>query len=250
MSSAVELCARGEKIHLPTVLSGGRTRSNSASISAPRPPVPKSASPGQDLLTSQLNDLSRKLVFTEDVVSTINPGVTSYALAKQRASKLYHYKDMLKIGQTKRRIAGGRHNIRGPGKRHLPCHLTHSDMPDIKLRKNRLTHAAPSRKHPLPAESPNTDTKDYVKMLERGAKPLYHSNRDTITLLDNNTVFRKVLQTCYPQPPSNYCLVEKDDPSLNSKKSCCKGRKKWVSLPQSIEVSILGLSLPVHLIYL
>ena len=71
----------------------------------------------------QVSELSRTLVFSEEVVSDISPECVSYASVKGDMRTLFK-PNSLGLGMQKKTMeCVGRHDCRGEPKRHLPCHL-------------------------------------------------------------------------------------------------------------------------------
>ncbi len=247
-SSSEAICAFGEKVCTPSKLEkrgldlpGPRskpTRPKNICLTSSKPVSSKhtSSSREQDIYSSQLGDLSRTLVFSEEAVSTLSPATISYASAKQQASKLFCYHPS-ELG-IQRRVggagAGGRYNTRGPGARHLPCNLGL----DPVWSSRKVEYKKKKKKHVFFEESPSSTvhSKNYVAELGRGAKPVHvAASGESTILLDNASMFRKVLQPSYPQHPGEFSLSNAKQPQ--ERKLCSRGHRRWRSLPLPIEVS-------------
>ena len=320
----------------------------------PRPhDLALSSRPQTHLLSSHLEELSRTLVFSDDAITEISPSAVDYASAKQSTNKLFQRGDIsigLPLIATK---PIGRHNARGPGFRHLPCHLIKDKGRLFKTKEKCLKDAERSSsheksstiasctfteystiKHNLPLVSRSTSipwtdrllgavTRDtarhllnessrlsrcattsslphcktdphttisasscqaplsttsptapitpsslqfypshpqtdelslfqfspipsqfgpapppstFLREVEAGAKPVHLKDRDSIILLDNNEIFRKVVQSCYPQPPKKYCSVAGAEDSTSEGNRHLQAYKKWLDFPQPIKV--------------
>lgn len=251
------------------------------------------------LLTHQLRDLSKTLVFADDALFALAsiPAPCTYASSHQSNRQLFDYQTIsVPMTHRRRRVSKvGRHNTRGSGSKHLPCHLTQSlpfvlrEEPGVgraredwltskgtmedqdwqwEAREGQLTSTAhqhrankahkdqlspisldQDREHSAKAKEVSTvslvaDSKAFVAQLAVGAKPLHLlQGRDSTILLDNNTLFKKVLQPKYPLPPSEYHAdkaakktstleVTSDRPV-----SYLQGQRRWLGLPRLIEVS-------------
>lgn len=79
---------------------------------------------------------------------------------------------------------------------------------------------------------------DYLSECRDGARPVYHVDGDRNRIvLDNGTLFDKVLQETYPLPPSK--VFEAESNRVNSKTlyvASVKGSLKWLDLPQPTKV--------------
>lgn len=222
-----------------------------AALSPPPHPPPRPQAirllsrPPQELLSSQLENLSRTLVFSDDAVSTLAPWTISYASATRKGTRqLFSHSNLGLRKQFKKKTAVGRHDNRGPGHKHLPCHLTVSEYSQPGLATSPLP--GPQRRAkslPAPSEEDedslgelagySAQPRDFVRELEQGAKPVFVRNKRSTILLDNDTLFKKVLQTSYPRSPLAYCSDAK--PVEQGEKRV--PMKRWLALPQNIQVS-------------
>ena len=176
MSSAgeVSLVAEGENVFLPSIDPRGQSSSagagqySSASsghwIPSPEAAhskansllVPKKGVCGSDLLSTQLGELSKALSFSPDAVCALGPDVRkTYASAREDSRALYCHRNITGFTakpSTKKGIGIiGRHNVRGPGKKHLMCNLTKSSefkerkIPKRKVNRSRFLFCRTSR---------------------------------------------------------------------------------------------------------
>ncbi len=140
-SADVSLLAQGENVFLPSLDSRGTTRSTGLQYSSrnsghfiPSPEAePKvntllSRKSGEchNLLSSQLGDLSKTLTFSEDAIHSLGPDTfPTYALAKEDSRGLFSHRRIMgcRTQQFKGIGTVGRHDVRGPGKKHVACNL-------------------------------------------------------------------------------------------------------------------------------
>lgn len=268
MASSNDLLARGESISLsPTGSSRRSNKTSSAWTSSKRsnaslPSVlfpasaRNSAVPRHRLLyTDQVGDLSKTLIFSSDAISSLGSNICTYASAKQSTRKLFTHENMqgFSEGASKRvSITTGRCNTRGSGDKHLPCHLMQPHPPpDVGMPGDRASVPRSSflaarkrlpRQYVSDGEELTSPTpKDYVQQLNAGAKPLHIPGKASTIVLDNNTMFKKVLRASYPQPPTEYFLSndnkEKYTPAKTPYHIQCQGHKRWVDVPHPIQVS-------------
>ena len=220
-----------------------RRHDSSLSPHPTRQPVPR-----HNLLTSQLGELSKTLAFSDDAILALGASpAPHYVSPSSHGSKALfsHHTMGIAISGKKRQSKVGRHNSRGPGSRHLPCHLTQS-LPH-EAEHVGSTDPAPTHKG-SPHRQPETETaketasaqraKTFSSQLESGAKPLHLRGKNSTIQLNNDTVFKKVLQPRYPQPPSSYQKVEKEaEKTVPVPVLYLQGHRRWLDLPQYIEVS-------------
>ena len=86
----------------------------------------------------RVNELSKILSFTEDVVSHRSPASISYTKARESTRSLFKPGDLdMGIGAHLKKTTGivGRHDCRGEPKRHIPCHLQQDE-------RNSLHHGS------------------------------------------------------------------------------------------------------------
>lgn len=238
----------------------------------------KSPASHHDMYSSHLGELSNTLVFSEDAIASLSPGYCSYITAQQDTKELFNHQNMgIALKATKRHV--GRHSSRGPGFKHLPCHLTVQspsftikDAPKGKVKnqhlaskvtkqpfnvekmpslKDKATHrpkvvvggqTLPSvvAMDSFPDELSGNYSKGFVEHLQAGAKPLYVQGRESIIFLDNDMMFKKMLQPRYPQSPIEYQLTpsHRGHP-VTPNRTCVQmqGHKRWMGLPRAIEAS-------------
>lgn len=92
-------------------------------------------------------------------------------------------------------------------------------------------------------EDSDPPKKDYESELAAGARPVFQPGIEHNTiLLDNNTVFQKVLQPTYPEPPEKYMLQSKKDleisPPSQHPVQFHQGHLRWLDFPQPVEVNV------------
>lgn len=264
MASGANLLACGENVFLPPVNPGEVDRSKySPRNSDPGPsalfPTRKPVA-RHDLLNSQLGDLSKVLVFSDDAITALGSNMQSYASGSGKLMQgnrdLFSYRSMPGFREKSRKklaAPSGRHDSRGQGGRHLPCHLmqprdlertvknpsdniTRNDITPQKERARKKTRVVFKDAISLTGELPSD--KSYTKQLEAGAKPLHVQGRDSIICLDNNTMFKKTLQDSYPQPPVKYCKDGEKPSSLDRRLVHFQGHKRWLDVPKPVEVSV------------
>lgn len=218
--------------------------------------APGEKTPRHNKFIEQVADLSKRLVFSDAAISALSSAVCSYESARENSSQLFRFESM-GIDRDKRKQLVGRHDNRGSGSRHLPCHLTQSLPHSTELvgaagepcgqgttsarvtwRQNPLqkdvdVKGEPSAAEPTLLASP--EPKNFMEQLERGAKPFHVRGRESTILLDNNTMFKKVLQPRYPQPPDEYQVAK--TPPVGRPLAVRKGHKRWLDLPKPVEVS-------------
>lgn len=261
---------------------------------SPRPPSGQSPFSGktlggQSLYTRNLGELS-KLVFSEDALSALAtvPAPNSYASAYHTSKQLFdHHTMSVPIKGRRRASKIGRHNARGSGSKHLPCHLTQSlqygrkggrqekvrgdQMKCVSVKDRRETHHAKAREDthiqqlsPLRSldgdkehlvsveggadqvstDNSAADPKAFVAHLTAGAKPVHLPQGTPSTiLLDDNTLFKKVLQRRFPPPPDELAErdTKKDLPAVaitsHQPLAFLQGHRRWLDLPQLIKVN-------------
>ena len=245
------------------------------------------------LYTQNLGDLN-KLVFSEDALSALAtaPAPNSYASAYHTSKKLFDHQTLsVPVKGAGRRKAAkiGRHNARGSGSKHLPCHLTQSlpygkkgggpegvrgyQSAGVSVKDHRRTCHMTAREDtyhyteqlsPLSCQDGDlehmvavergidqastvtsaADPKAFIEHLAAGAKPV-HLPRGTPStiLLDDNALFKKVLQRRFPPPPDE--LAERDTKKapaveITSRQPLAflQGQRRWLDLPQLVKVRI------------
>lgn len=247
--------------------------------------------------THRIRELSKSLVFAEDALSALAsvPAPNSYASAHETSKQLFSHQTMSVPFRCRRRASKvGRHDTRGSGSKHLPCHLTQSlpyateggtqenarkaesaytakessttcnTTKDLTAypRKERLSSLSKDKQHSARAEEGSTvfsvaegissigsvaGPKAFVEHLAAGAKPLHllQGSASTI-LLDDNALFKKVLQPRFPPPPNELHLADRDaektttlEPTPDRRPlAFLQGHRRWLDLPQPIKVSI------------
>jgi hypothetical protein len=231
----------------------------------------------RNVLTHQLGELSKTLVFSEDALFSLSsvPAPGSYASACQASKQLFSHRTMSVPIKGRRRAAiVGRHSTRGPGSKHLPCHLTQSLPSGIKVEAlgERRPHHATREGHRkellldgpikekgvsataakgstdnLVGEGPTGNTRAFVEHLEAGAKPCHLLRGELSTImLDDNTMFKKVLQPRFPPPPSKFHQIDEDSKTISEVTSerpvaFLQGHRRWLDLPQLVKVSPLAI---------
>lgn len=234
--------------------------------------------------THQIGELSKALVFAEDALASV-PAPSSYASAHQTSKHLFNHQTMSVPFRYRRRASKvGRHDTRGSGSKHLPCHLTRS-LPyategarraqeenrkessaytaeesstiyhatkDLAAysRKGQLSSLSKGKQYSATARegsavSTVAGPKAFVEHLAAGAKPLHLlQGRASTILLDNNALFKKVLQPRFPPPPNEFHLADGDAKktlqatSERRPMAFVQGHRRWLDLPQPVEVSM------------
>lgn len=215
--------------------------------------APGEKTPRHNKFSDQVADLSKRLVFSDAAISALSSAVCSYESARESSSKLFRFQNM-GIDRMRKKQLVGRHDSRGSGNRHLPCHLTqllpystvcatgepcslatggHVSWKQNHLQKDVDLEGETSAAGLMLLASP--EPKNFMEQLERGAKPFYLRGRESMILLDNNTMFRKVLQSRYPPHPGEYQVAR--PPDVGRPLAVRKGHKRWLDLPKPIEVS-------------
>ena len=133
ITSGSDFFACGYKVRMPNIqkhVDGGR--SNTPSTARPSPRIKNTHSLRSQARDSgrRVNELSKLLSFTDDVVSHRNPVCISYTKARESTRTLFKPEDLeMGIGAHLKKTKGivGRHDCRGEPKRHVPCHLQPDD---------------------------------------------------------------------------------------------------------------------------
>lgn len=224
------------------------------------------------LFTNQLGELSKKLIFAEDALAALCsvPALSSYEAAQQSSKQLFAHQTIgVPIHCNRRASRVGRHNTRGPGNKHLPCHLTARSGISEQRTTDQLSRTAPSaatgaayRRERSPSKicapsgehSPGyvsagqvgsvVGPKTFTEQMASGAKPLHLlQGRESTILLDNNAMFKKVLQPRYPPQPSTFSQADEDykqtavmGMASHRPLAFIQGQKRWLNFPQPIEV--------------
>ena len=230
--------------------------------------APSERTPRHTKFSDQVADLSKRLVFSDAAIMDLSSAVCSYESARENSSQLFRIHNM-GIDRSRKKQLVGRHDNRGSGNRHLPCHLTQPPPRSTELvsvpgepygqgatgghiswKQNPLQKDASIKGEPSAAEKPSAaeepsaaeltlltspEPKNFMEQLEKGAKPFHLTGRESMILLDNNTMFKKVLQSRYPQPPDQYQVAR--PPAVRRPLAVRKGHKRWLDLPKPIEVS-------------
>ena len=134
ISSGSDFFACGYKVRMPNIQKHvDRGRSNTPSTARPSPRIYKNThsirSQAHDS-GRRVNELSKLLSFTEDVISHRSPVSISYTKARESTRTLFKPEDLdMGIGAHLKKTKGivGRHDCRGEPKRHMPCHLQPDD---------------------------------------------------------------------------------------------------------------------------
>ena len=104
----------------------GRSNTPSTARPSPRRSIHSIRSQAQRDSVRQVNELSKLLSFTDDVVSHRSPASISYTKARESTRSLFKPEDLdMGIGAHLKKTRGvvGRHDCRGEPRRHIPCHL-------------------------------------------------------------------------------------------------------------------------------
>ena len=130
ISSGSDFFACGYKVRMPNIQNrAGSGRSGEASRPSPRKNGHSFRHHSVDS-GKQVNELSKLLSFSDDVVSHRSPQSVTYIKAKENSRSLFRPDDLdIGIGSHLRKTRGvvGRHDCRGEPKRHIPCHLQSDD---------------------------------------------------------------------------------------------------------------------------
>ena len=132
ISSGSDFFACGYKVRMPNIqncMEGGRSNTPSTARPSPRKNTHSIRSQVRDS-GRQVNELSKLLSFTDDVVSHRSPMSISYTKARESTRTLFKPEDLdVGIGAHLKKTRGivGRHDCRGEPKRHIPCHLQPDD---------------------------------------------------------------------------------------------------------------------------
>ena len=251
MATPVDLCARGERVVLSSESSSRKDeRPSAGKYSSPQRKDPISLSPARkptphhSLFHDQIGQLSKTLTFAEGAGASLGVDICSYSTARQNSRRLFTHHNMEIFADEAKHGSSaptGRHNSRGPGDRHLPCHLTHPQgaglvIPPLERRKGgkmskSWNQSIRSRTEEITLPP---SPKNYIQQLEAGAKPLYTPGKERTIVLDNNTAFKKVLQVSYPPPPSKYITSQQTKPSTKDKEEV--HHRRWLDVPQPVEV--------------
>lgn len=239
---------------------------------------PSSGNTVASLLTHQLGELSRTLVFADDALAAhcSVPAPCSYAAAHQSSKQLFAHQT-IGIPIRCRVSKVGRHNSRGSGSKHLPCHLTQSlpcGIPEegtdqLSRMNNQVPRTLtayqrekspneiypPQEEHSSDKKKPSASSgrigsvagpKTFTEQMASGAKPLHLVHgRDSTILLDNNALFKKVVQSRYPPPPSKFHQTNRGTKKTAASEitsdrplAFLQGHKRWLDFPRPIEVSL------------
>lgn len=249
----VSLLAQGESVFLDTrgtrPSAGQQYSPSRSSHFVPSPVadpkvnalVSRRSGNSQNLLSSQLGDLSKTLTFSRDAASAlgVDPSTTYADVAGKEGSRgLFSCHDIKGFRTQRFRGIGtiGRHDMRGSTKKHLLCDLKTSSKPNqIKSIPRRKMNAFVN----FPIELEDPPKKSFESELLTGAKPVYqHTSTGSTILLDNNKLFKKVLQTTYPQPPEEFRLDKtlEAPPSRKTPVHFQQGHQRWVDFPKLIVV--------------
>ena len=131
-SGSTDFFACGYKVRMPNIqnrVGGGRSNTPSTARPSPRKNTHSIRSQVRDS-GRQVNELSKLLSFTDDVVSHRSPMSISYTKARESTRTLFKPEDLdMGIGAHLKKTRGivGRHDCRGEPKRHIPCHLQPDD---------------------------------------------------------------------------------------------------------------------------
>lgn len=90
---------------------------------------PSNTVASHSVFTQQLGELTKTLVFAEDALAALCsvPAPCSYASAHQSSKQLFSHRTMAVPIRCRKRVSEvGRHDARGSGSKHFPCHLTQS----------------------------------------------------------------------------------------------------------------------------
>ena len=127
ISSGSDFFAVGYKVRMPNIQHRSGSVNSSGTPARPSPRKTSCAARSQSHNAGRdINELSKILSFSDDVVSHRSPNSVTYTKAKEGAHSLFKVSDLdVHIGSHLKKSRGdvGRHDCRGELKRHIPCHL-------------------------------------------------------------------------------------------------------------------------------